>query len=74
MLILCVLRGMVNDDVDHGDDGDYRNDDDDQQGATGGADGQEGVLRKLGLKAGYCAANIYSYIDIGQYDFHLNIF
>ena len=36
------------------------------------ADGQEEVLRKRGLKAGYCAANIF-YMDIGQYDFHLKI-
>ena len=57
---------------DYGDDDDHCNDDDDQQGATGGADGQEEVLRKRGLKAGYCAANIF-YMDIGQYDFHLKI-
>ena len=58
---------------DYGDDDDHCNDDDDQHGATGGADGQEEVLRKRGLKAGYCAANIYFYMDIGQYDFHLKI-
>ena len=58
---------------DYGDDDDHCNDDDDQRGATGGADGQEEVLRKRGLKAGYCAANIYFYMDIGQYDFHLKI-
>ena len=57
---------------DYGDDDDHCNDDDDQHGATGGADGQEEVLRKRGLKAGYCAANIF-YMDIGQYDFHLKI-
>ena len=57
---------------DYDDDDDHCNDDDDQHGATGGADGQEEVLRKRGLKAGYCAANIF-YMDIGQYDFHLKI-
>ena len=34
---------------------------------------QEEVLRKRGSKAGYCAANIFFYLDIGQYDFHLKI-
>ena len=61
-LVLAYKDGEDGDDDDHGDDDDYRNDDDDQQGATGGADGQKGVLCKRGLKAGYCAANIYFYM------------
>ena len=51
--------GDDHDDVDdRGDDDDYHIDHDDQQGARGGANGQEEVLRKRGLKAG--AANIYN--------------
>ena len=70
--MLVVGRLWPSDVDDYGDDDDHCNDDDDQHGATGGADGQEEVLRKRGLKAGYCAANIF-YMDIGQYDFHLKI-